>query len=233
MALFEKGRELILADGGWKPSGSSGAKYKAVAVDMGLAGPATGAWGVTGATFASTVVTLTLPSGHGFLAGHAIEVFLVGGLTNVNGVWTVTSVTATTVVFSVTTTPTGTYTSGGYVVNLSLAQFVEGATSTGLFITANVAAGAVSRSGALSSLTNTNGVADADDAVFTNVSGNTIEAIAIVQFATTFAGSDVADTAAKLVHLITPSTSGTVGLPVTPNTANINITWSASGIFKI
>lgn len=231
MALFEKGRELILSDGGWKASVSNGAKYKACAIDMGLAGPAAGSWVVTGATFSGTTVTVTLPSGHGFVTGNAIEVFMVGGLTNVTGVWVVSGTTATTVSFVVTTLPVGTYTSGGYVANLTTPTFL-----TDLVTAANIAAspsGVVSRTPAMTGLTATNGVADANDEVFTNVSGNTIEAIAIVQFASLYASADVADTAARLVHLITPATVGTAGLPVTPNTANINLAWSSQGIFKI
>ncbi len=228
MAVFLKAREGFLGgDIDWNTH-----KFKAILCDMDLAGPSAGVWVVGGATNAGTVVTLTLPSGHGFTSGQTIEVFGVGGITNVNGVWTVTSTTATTVVFSVTTTPTGTYTaSTGHVANLSLTYLSEfiGASGRRAYGPTAVGAGA-----GMTSMTITNGTADAADITFSAVPGpNSVEAILVVQTATTTGASDAADTAQRLIWLNTSATPGTSGLPVTPNGGDINITWNASGLFAI
>lgn len=77
-------------------------------------------------------------------------------------------------------------------------------------------------SAALTSKTITNGVFDAADISFSAVTGNTVEAV--VLFVDT--GNVTTD------RLICYLDSGT-GLPVTPNGGDINITWSASGIFGL
>lgn len=77
-------------------------------------------------------------------------------------------------------------------------------------------------SAAFASKTITNGVFDAADISFSAVTGNTVEAI--VLFVDT--GNVTTD------RLICYLDSGT-GLPVQPNGGDINLSWSASGIFSL
>jgi hypothetical protein len=89
----------------------------------------------------------------------------------------------------------------------------------------DVPAGArVAVSGALTGKTATNGVADADDVVFTAVTGDQSEALIIYQHTGT-------ETTSRLVAYIDTAT----GLPVTPNGGNINVAWDsgANRIFKL
>lgn len=79
-----------------------------------------------------------------------------------------------------------------------------------------------SESGAFASKTTTGGVFDAADITFTAVSGATAEAIVIFQDT----GNAATD---RLIAYIDSAT----GLPVTPNSGDINITWNASGIFAL
>lgn len=69
----------------------------------------------------------------------------------------------------------------------------------------------------------TNGLLDGDNVTFTGVSGNTAEALAI------YRKNSGANTTWRLVAYID---TGVTGLPVTPNSGDINITWNASGIVQ-
>lgn len=75
----------------------------------------------------------------------------------------------------------------------------------------------------LASKTFTNGVFDAADASFTAVSGATAEALLI------FIDTGTAGTSRLIAFIDT----GVTGLPVTPNSGDINVTWNASGIFAL
>lgn len=75
----------------------------------------------------------------------------------------------------------------------------------------------------LASKTFTNGVFDAADATFTAVSGATAEALLI------FIDTGTAGTSRLIAFIDT----GVTGLPVTPNSGDINVTWNASGIFAL
>lgn len=72
--------------------------------------------------------------------------------------------------------------------------------------------------------TYTNGVLDGADVTFTAVSGATAEALVI------YVRNSGANTTWRLAAYID---SDVTGLPVTPNSGDINITWSASGIFAL
>lgn len=72
--------------------------------------------------------------------------------------------------------------------------------------------------------TYTNGVLDGADVTFPSVSGSTAEALVI------YVKNAGANTTWRLVAYID---TGVTGLPVTPNGGNINVTWSASGIFGL
>ena len=78
-------------------------------------------------------------------------------------------------------------------------------------------------SGALTGKTYTGGLFDADNTVFTAVTGDVSEAIAI------FVDTGTAATS----RLVAFFDTGVTGLPVTPNGGDINITFNASGIFQL
>ena len=69
----------------------------------------------------------------------------------------------------------------------------------------------------------TNGVFDGADVTFPSVSGATAEALVI------YIDTGVAGTSRLVCYLDT----GVTGLPVTPNSGNIAVTWNASGIFAM
>lgn len=72
--------------------------------------------------------------------------------------------------------------------------------------------------------TYTNGVFDGADLVYTAVTGNSVEALVL------YRKNAGANTTWRLVAYID---TGVTGLPVTPNSGNINCTWHASGIFSL
>ena len=75
----------------------------------------------------------------------------------------------------------------------------------------------------IGSKTFTNGVFDGADVTFTAVSGNSVEALVI------YIDTGVAGTSRLVAYIDT----GVTGLPVTPNSGDISITWNASGIFAL
>jgi hypothetical protein len=75
----------------------------------------------------------------------------------------------------------------------------------------------------LSTKTFVNGVFDADNSVFPAVSGATVEAIVI------YIDTGSAATSRLVAYLDT----GVTGLPITPNSGDININWNASGVFRL
>jgi hypothetical protein len=91
------------------------------------------------------------------------------------------------------------------------------------FLSDIVGAGIVANSGNLASKTFTNGLFDAADAVFTSASGDQAEALIIY--------IDTGNAATS--RLVAYFDTGVTGLPVLPNTGNINIQWNASGIFQL
>jgi hypothetical protein len=72
--------------------------------------------------------------------------------------------------------------------------------------------------------TYTNGVLDGADITFPTVSGASAEALVI------YVKNAGANTTWQLVAYID---TGVTGLPVTPNSGNISVTWNASGIFGL
>jgi hypothetical protein len=75
----------------------------------------------------------------------------------------------------------------------------------------------------LASKTATNGVFDAADVTFTAVSGASVEALIIYKDTGSAASSPL------IAYIDTVSS----GLPVTPNSGDIGVSWSASGIFTL
>lgn len=87
-------------------------------------------------------------------------------------------------------------------------------------------------SAALSSITGTNGVADAADITFTAVAANaSAHSLLLFQSSAVTGGADVAATAQRLVAWIDTGTN----LPVTPNGGDITVAWdnAANRIFKL
>lgn len=75
----------------------------------------------------------------------------------------------------------------------------------------------------IGSKTYTNGTFDGADVTFTGVSGASAEAIVI------YIDSGTPATSRLVAYIDT----GVTGLPVTPNSGDINIAWDASGIFTL
>ena len=87
----------------------------------------------------------------------------------------------------------------------------------------SVSANVVGTPQTLTTKTFVNGVFDADDSVFTAVTGNTVEALVL------YIDTGTAGTSPLVAYIDTSVT----GLPVTPNGGNVNVTWNASGIFQL
>jgi hypothetical protein len=90
----------------------------------------------------------------------------------------------------------------------------------------------VSTTAALGSKTATNGIANGANLAFSAVpTGAACAAMILFQSSAVTGGADVAATAQRLIGFIDTAT----GLPVTPNSADINITWDtgANKIFKL
>jgi hypothetical protein len=111
--------------------------------------------------------------------------------------------------------------SADYSVNLATHQFLSSVAG----------AGRVATTAALASKTVTAGVFDAADTVFSAVTGDVSESLILYQSSAVTGGADVADTSQRLIGYIDTAT----GLPVTPNTGDINVAWDsgANRIFKL
>lgn len=103
--------------------------------------------------------------------------------------------------------------SADYTQNLSTHDFLDDVT----------AGGRVAVSGALTSKTVTGGTADAADVTWTSVTGDPSEQVVCYQHT----GTD--GTSALIFGMDTFAS----GMPVTPNSGNINLAWNASGIFTL
>lgn len=83
--------------------------------------------------------------------------------------------------------------------------------------------GVVGTAQTIANTTVTNGVFDGDNVTYTDVTGNSAEALVIY--------IDTGNSAtSRLVAFID---TGVTGLPVTPNGGDITVTWNASGIFAL
>lgn len=87
----------------------------------------------------------------------------------------------------------------------------------------NVVAGSIISTSTITNPTVTDGIFDGDDVTFTSVTGNESEALMIWKDTGT-------TTTSRLVAWID---TGVTGLPITPSGGNIDVTWNASGIFKL
>ena len=202
-AVYDKGCEAIL-DGTVNLEADT---IKAVLLDLDDYGVA-----ITAASNASPI-SITA-AGHGLSTGNRVMIARVGGNTNANGVWVVTVVDANTFTLD-GSSGNAAYTSGGRVIKL-------GADS---FLLDIPAAARVATSAALASKTFTAGVFDAADTVFTAASGDPSEGVAI------FEDTGAAGTS-RLLSISDRKADGTA-FSVIPNGGDINLQFSASGIFTV
>lgn len=76
----------------------------------------------------------------------------------------------------------------------------------------------------ITTVTTANGLIDGDNVTFTAVTGATVEALVL------YRKNAGANTTWRLVAYIDSSVTG---LPVTPNSGDITVTWNASGIIQL
>lgn len=135
-----------------------------------------------------------------------------------SGTWPVNTTPTTTTFTLVLPNAPGTYTSGGFLANLSK-QFLSEFVPSG---------GRISTTPTLTSATITNGNASAANTSFPTVTGDPAEAMIIVKAAALTTDADLADTSQRLIAYFD---SGP-GLPYTPNGGNFDITFP-NPIFKL
>lgn len=172
-ALFEKGREGFL---GGTIDWDGATNMSAVLLDLTPTTSDAGIRQITSSTNATPIVVTTAVA-HGFTNGDIVYVDGITTGTSGNGLWVITAASGS--VFSLTDPVTGGNAvgngvgSGGYCVNL-------GPSASGDFFD-DFDAALVGSKVNLASRTITSGVADAADVTFTSVSGNSVEAVAIIR----------------------------------------------------
>ncbi len=183
-ALFELGRQKFL-DGTmqWKAAGSS---FSASLIHLNGTTSDVGIRQITSSTNATPIVVTTAVA-HGFTTGDLVYVDGITTGTSGNGLWTIAAASGS--VFSLTDPVTGGNVvgngvgSGGYCVNYG--------PSTSADFYDDFDGGLVGTKVAMSSFTNSGGVADAADVTFTSVSGSTVEGIIIFRDSGTNSTSEV------------------------------------------
>jgi hypothetical protein len=159
--LFDKGRAGLAGSSNWTSD-----TIKAMMVSLTTTDVAIKA--ITGVTNASPMVVTS--NSHGFSNGDIVVQRYVGGNTAANGTFQVGGVTTNTyqlltVKDAQNTTGNAAYTSGGAVINLTLAA-----------ATTDVDGGRIATDQTLGSTTDTNGVLNAANPTFTSVTG-TVDAM--------------------------------------------------------
>lgn len=167
----------------------------------------TGVKQISAATNATPIVITT--NTHGFTTGDKVAITGVLGNTAANANWIITVVTSTT--FSLdTSVGNGAYTSGGVVVNLTLADNLD-----------DIDGCIVGTDQTLAGKTVTNGIADADDITFPSGGSVSVEAVALYKSTGTASTS-------RLICLIDTAP----GLPITTG-GPIDVNWSNTAATKI
>lgn len=172
-ALFELARQKFL--GGtldW-----DGQTFSAVLLDLTPSTSDAGIRQITSSTNATPIVVTTAVA-HGFTNGDLVYVDGITTGTSGNGLWTITAASGS--VFSLTDPVSGANAvgngvgSGGYCVNLgpsTSADFFDDFDAALVGAKVNLTGNSLG----------TNGTADANDVTFTSVSGNSVEAVAIIR----------------------------------------------------
>lgn len=196
-ALYELGRQKFLEGSiAWL---TDTIKAQLIDVDTYYTTPLT----VTAATNASPIA-ITSSASHGMSTGDKVAILKVLGNTATNGTWTITVTDSTHFTLN-GSTGNGAYTSGGFIVKLSLDQWIS-----------DIAAAAkIGTAVTLGTKTSTRGVADAADFTFTAVSGASAQVDALVFYKDT----GTPGTSALIAWVDTAT-----GLPVQPNGGDIVVT---------
>lgn len=189
---------------------------KAVLVRLGSITSA-GVKAVTGCTAATPgVVTAT---SHGFSNGDIVTLSGIGGITGASGRFKIAGVATNTFqltdpITGANITTTGTYTSGGFAVNLSTPQFLDAVDS----------GARVATSSALASKTFTLGVFS-----FAAFTWSAVTTGAAAQAVIFYDDTPATDAAKPLIAI----DDGATNLPVTPNGGDITYTPNGSGLFAL
>jgi hypothetical protein len=160
----------------------------------------------------ATPIVVTTEAAHGLSNGDSVSINGHDN-TNANAYWKVANITSDTAEL-VGSTPTGVGGNNGYMMDLT--------NDTAL---ADITAAVVDTAEQIATPTFTSGVFDDDGSniTFTAVTGNDCQALGMYNDAGT---SPIAD---PLVALIDDAT----GLPVSPNSGDITVTFDAAGIFAL
>lgn len=171
-SLFELAREKFLGgDLDWDAQ-----TFRAALLDLGTAD--TGIKAIGSSTNATPIVVTS--TAHGFANGDIVYIGDHGGNLAANGVWKIANQAANTFELQrpdgTNAVGSGVGTGTGYAVNL-------GPSVAGDFWDDfnGALVGALSPGAGLANKTKTQGVADADDVTFTAVTGNSVEAVAIIR----------------------------------------------------
>lgn len=167
---------------------------------------------ITGAVDNGSGLIRITSTTHGFTTDDVIAIVGVLGTTEANDKWVITVITADTYDL-VGSTFASAYTSGGNSVNVSVDDTLE-----------DIPAGARVASQNLANKSSAAGVADADDVIFSAVTGDECEALVLYLNTGT-------ENTSLLIGLIVEAN----GLPITPAGADIKISWDngANKIFKL
>lgn len=195
-------------------------KLKAILTDMDDCGPTPGAWKIT-AIDPTANPTVTTQAAHGISAGEYIEIFGVTGSYGANGLWQVATVPSATTFTFIKGSPPGVYLAGGHVAVLSKSFLSEFAPSI-----ARVATLTIPQSGRAVA----NGYCYAPQLVFTDITGDTCEALLVVRAADNAVDSDLSDTEQRILAIKTIRETGASGFPVTPPGVGhtVTISWNTT-----
>ena len=205
--IFQKAKEEFLGGN----ADLIGNTIKAALIDLNdIAGT------ITGATNATPIVITE--TSHGFSNGDVVCIQQVAGNLAANGKFRIANVATntyelTTYAAGANVAGSGSYTSGGLSINLTSMDYWD-----------DVSAGVIGTPGALTSKTVTNGVFDAADVTFTAVTGNTVEAVIL------YLDSGTPSTSPLIYYA---DQSSGAAFQITPTGSDIDIQWSASGIFAL
>lgn len=230
---FRKGKQGFTQDGWvWLQGNASDMGARPILIDMNDAGPAAGAYVLSGATNVADPV-FTTAAAHGLAVGDMVTIWGMTGATALNNTvnnprWVVDAVPSSTT-FTVNDEAgnnpgaPGAVGSGGFLMNLSKSFLSE---------VAGVAGCIISRGNLLTAKASTNGVLSAANGLFPSVAAGAdpAEAILLVRARALHTdASDLADNAQRLIHFIHEGT----GFPFSGQGNNVDLIWASQGIVEI
>ncbi|MBF0421888.1 MAG: hypothetical protein HQL73_02730 [Magnetococcales bacterium] len=193
-SMFDNGKHALLTAGINFPSDT----MKAMLVDQGYPGVILT---ITNATNANPI-QITTPGAHGLTTGNCVSINGVGGNTAANGLFYVTVVDSTHFTLD-GSTGSGAYTSGGTAFDLTNKRWLS-----------DIPSGARVATTTLTTCTATNGVLNADPAVFTAVAGASCELVIVYK-----------DTGTESTSPLFILYDSIVGFPFSPSGGNVRIEW--------